>query len=174
MLTQQIAWTIIAAALILFWLAFAVLGTPKIETSGAIVVMQYGRVLGLLALIFALAPPTLLGTLAWRLAWRNEQTLAIAGCCFLGLSLLAGLLLIEVVRVRIVVTMDGITRHSPWTGGATMNWMDVKSVRWSTVNRWYVIRADAAVIRVSQYLRGQGEFRHAVVQHVAAERRISM
>jgi hypothetical protein len=172
MATQQFVWTLLAGAFVLFWLSFAVLATPKIDTAGAIVVMQYGRWLGLMSLIFALAPPTLLVPLAWNVPWKNGQALAMVGVSFLALSLLAGLLLIEVVRVHIVLTTDGITRHSPWTGSVSVKWSEVKRVRFSPLNRWFVIVSDSATIRVSLFLTGQKEFTQALLDNIAVEKRI--
>ena len=170
MKTQQIVWTIVAGALILFWLVFALAGTRKPNAAGAIVVMEYGRVLRLLALIAALSPPTLMATMVWHLIWRSEERLAIAGCSFLAVSLLGGLLLIEIVRLRIVLTEEGITRSSPWTGTVMVKWGDIKSVKWSPINRWFVIQTGSATVRVSRFLLGGNHFRETLRRKVAAER----
>jgi hypothetical protein len=170
MTEQQIAWIVVAVTMILFWLLFALAGARKIEPAGAIVVMEYGKGLRVLALIAALSPPTLLATVMWHLLWRNAERMAMAGGSLFLLSVLGGLLLIEIVRVRIVLTEDGITRYSPWTGTVSVKWNDIKSVRWSSYNRWFVLRTDAATIRVSRSLEGIEVFADTIRRKVAAER----
>jgi hypothetical protein len=169
MTEQQIAWIIVAVTMILFWILFSLAGSRKIESAGAIAVMEYGKGLRVLALIAALSPPTLLATLMWQLLWRNAERMAIAGGSLFLLSVFGGLLLIEIVRVRIVVTEDGITRYSPWTGTASVKWGDIRGVRWSPYNRWFVLRTGVATIRVSRSLEGIDTFAATLRRRVAAE-----
>jgi hypothetical protein len=168
--TLQVALVAVAGGIVFFWLLFALLGPRKHDGQNTIVVLRYGSVLQVLALIAALAPPNLMACIVWMGSWRSESELLMFGVSILGASAIAGLLLIEVVRAQIVLTEDGITRFSPWTGQATLRWADVESVRYSAVNRWFVVRATNATIRVSRHLVGVREFAETVKRKVAAER----
>src|ERR1051325_694887 len=168
--TLQVALVAVAGGIVFFWLLFALLGPRQHDGQNTIVVLRYGSVLQVLALIAALAPPNLMACIVWMGSWRSESELLMFGVSILGASAIAGLLLIEVVRAQIVLTEDGITRFSPWTGQATLRWADVESVRYSAVNRWFVVRATNATIRVSRHLVGVREFAETVKRKVAAER----
>jgi hypothetical protein len=167
--TLQILFVAVAGSLVFFWLIFALFGPRKIAMPGAIV-LRYGSILQTSALIFALAPPTLMACVIWLLPWRDRQTLLIAGASFLATSVIAGLLLIEAVRSVVVLTEEEIMRYSPWKGKLTLRWADVEHVRYSTANRWFVLTGPSGAIRVSRHLEGMRGFADMVKRKVAAER----
>ncbi len=168
--TLRIALVVLAGGIVVFWLLFALLGSRKRDGQNAIVVLRYGSVLQMAALVFALAPPSLMACSVWLRPLENEMRLLTLGASFLATSVIGGLLLIEVVRGQIVVNEEGLTRFSPWTGQATLRWADVESVRYSAVNRWFVLRGSNASIRVSRHLKGMHTFAETVKRKVATER----
>lgn len=170
MSTLQIVLVLLAASVILLWLTLAVRGPRKVETPHVLAVLRHGSALRVLALVLALAPPMLMIFAVGFFSWRNDATLTQAGAAFLATSLLAGLLLVEAVKVQIVLTEDGITRTSPWRGTTTLRWSDIERIRYSAVNRWFVVQSATATIRVSRHLVGLRAFAAAVRQRVPADR----
>jgi hypothetical protein len=168
--TLQIVFLVLAASVILLWLALAVRPSRKVELPNVIAVLRYGSFLRTVALILALAPPTIMVVLVWSLTWRSSSALAMAGTSLLVLSFLAGLLLIEVGTGQIVLAEEGITRFSFWTGWMTLKWSEVQRIRYSTVNRWFVVMGTAGTIRVSRHLAGTATFVETVQRKVASER----
>ncbi len=170
MSTLQTVFVVLAAGMILFWLMFAVLGPRKIDLPNVLAVMQYGPVLRTLALILALAPPTIMSYVIWVFMWRNNTTLATAGGSFLLTSFFAGWLYLETEAAQIVLTEDGITRFSPWVGRVTLAWSEVEAIAYSPVNRWFVVKGGGRTIRVSRHLSGLRIFAETVRRKIAAER----
>ena len=154
----------------LCWLMLAALGPRKADTPNALAVLRYGVILRSLALAFALAPPMMMLYAVWAFLWQTPAALNLAGVLFLAFSAVAGLLLIEVTRVQIVVAEDGITRSSPWSGLATLKWIDVERVRYSSVNQWFTVEGAGGTIRVSRHLEGISEFAGTLKRKVASER----
>src|SRR5687767_7160861 len=134
MLTLQIVLVSLAGCLLLLWSLVALLGGRGRADGG--VVLRYGSVLRVVALVLAWSPPCVAIYVIWNHSWRNENLLVTAGVAFLITSLIAGLLLIEVERTQIQVNDEGITRQSPWTGRAFLKWSEVRRVEYSRVNRW--------------------------------------
>jgi hypothetical protein len=170
MATLQTVFLFSAAGVILFWLTLVVRGPRKIELPNVIAVLRYGKVLRAFGVILALAPPTILAYLLWALTWRDSRMLGLAGACFLVTSLIAGLLLLEVERTQIFLTEDGITHDSPWTGLVTLKWDEIEGLRYSAVNRWFVLAGAGRTIRVSRQFPGLAVFVATVRRKVAAER----
>lgn len=167
---MQNVYVALAAGLMLCWLMLAALGPRKADTPNALAVLRYGVILRSLALAFALMPPMMMLYAVWAFLWQTPATLNFAGVLFLAFSAIAGLLLIEVTRVQIVVTEEGITRFSPWSGLATLKWIDVERVRYSSVNQWFVVESAGGLIRISRHLEGIGEFAGTLKRKVAGER----
>ncbi len=170
MATMQIVWVALAGALMLIWLALVVTGPRKIDAAIVLVVLRYGAVLRTLALVLALAPPMIMVYAVWGFPWRSSNMMNLAALCFLTTSIIAGLLLIEVTRVQVVMTEDGITRDSPWSQSVTLRWIEIERVRYSSVNRWFIVEGAGKAIRVSRHLANIGAFAAAVRHRVAAER----
>jgi hypothetical protein len=166
----QIVWMLLLACMMLLWLVLVVVGPRRIDTPNVLAVLRYGVLLRTLALTVALAPPLMASYVLWVREWRHQATLNLAGISLLSLSVLAGLLLIEVTRVQIVLTDDGITRFSPWSGLAMLKWIEVERIRYSSINRWFVVTGLGQTIRVSRHLAGIGSFAETVRRKVAAER----
>ncbi len=164
---------LLAAGLILLWLVLAVRGPRAIDVPNVVATLRYGAALRTAALILALAPPTMMAFVFWFFAWRNDVTMAIAGGSFFGASLAAGLLFLETRLAQVVLTEDGITRSSPWTGRATLPWSAVERVRYSPLNRWFVLSGAGRTIRVSRHLVGVSIFVDTVRRKVPAERSAS-
>jgi hypothetical protein len=162
---------VLAIAMMVCWLALAVLGPRRVDTSGAVAVLRCGVVMRLLALLIALTPLLIFLYAVWKFEyWVTQAKFNFGGITFLTLSAIVGLWLIEVARVQIVVTEDGITRSSPWSGLAALKWSEVERVRYSSVNRWFIVEGAGHTIRVSRYLGGIGAFADMVRRKVAPDR----
>ena len=170
MSTLQIVFLVLAASVSLLWLALAVARPRAIELPNVVAVLRYGVVLRCLALSFALAPPLIMIYVIAVFPWKTDMMLAIAGVSFLATSVIAGLLLIETTRVQIVLTEDGITRISPWTGKLTLRWNEIERIRYSAANRWFVIDGAGQTMRISRHLIGIGAFADIVRRQVPGPR----
>jgi hypothetical protein len=111
-----------------------------------------------------------MGCAAWLLLWRDVATLAIAGGCFLVTSVIGALLLLEVESVQIAVTEDGLTRYSRWKKPVTLQWVEVEHIRYSTVNRWFVVAGVGRRIHVSRHLSGIAGFVEVMRRKLATAR----
>jgi hypothetical protein len=147
-----------------------VLRPGRIDASNILVVLRYGVVLRTLALGIALTPPLITVYVVWAFLWKSSATLNFAGISLLALSAIAGLLLIEVTRVQVVLTEEGITRFSPWSGPVTLKWIEVEQIHYSSINRWFVVAGARKTIRLSRHLAGMGVFVDTVRRKVALER----
>ena len=166
---MQTVYVCLAAGLMLCWLVLAALGPRKVDVPN-LAVLRYGVMLRSLALAFALVPLMMMLYAVWAFLWKTPAALNLAGVLFMAFSVVAGLLLIEVTRVQIILTEDAITRFSPWSGLATLKWIDVQRVRYSSVNQWFAIESAGTTIRVSRHLVGIGEFAGTLKRKVAGER----
>ncbi len=156
--TLQVVFVCLASALLLFWLAFAMKGPTKVDSANVLAVLRYGSGWRVLALVFAWTPPAVMIYVVVNYAWRDDATLSWAGGSFLATSIIAGLLLVEVERVQIVLSEDGVARLSPWTGRADLKWIEIERIDYAPLNRWIVVTGAGRTIRLSRYLVGIGEF----------------
>ena len=173
MFTMQTVWIMLAVGLMLAWLTLLVIGPRKAETPNALAVLRYGPHLRSLALIFALIPPLIMLYAVWSFFWRTPAMMNIAGMLLLAGSLVAGLLLIEVTRVQVILTEEGITRDSPWSKVLTVKWGEVERVRYSSLNQWFLVVGAGCTIRVSRHLSGIDMFAVMVRRKVMPERWVS-
>lgn len=167
---MQTFWIVLAAGLMLTWLVMVVRGPRGLNSAGALVVLGYGPVVRSLALVLALLPPLIMIYAIWVFPWRRETAMNLAGLCFAGVSLVAGLPLIEATRVQVVVTDESVTRYSPWLGEATLRWSDVESVDYSSLNAWFILSGAGMSIRVSRFLAGLDVFVQTIHRKVPPER----
>jgi hypothetical protein len=170
MSTMQTVYVMVATCMMLFWLVLVVLGPRRVGASNILAVLRYGVVLRTLALALALTPPLITVYVIWAFLWKNQATLNFAGITLLAFSAIAGLLLIEVTRVQVMLTEEGITRYSPWSGPVTVKWIEVEHIRYSSINRWFAVAGAGLTIRVSRHLVGIGIFAQTVRRKVASER----
>jgi hypothetical protein len=166
---MQTVWIVLAAGLMLAWLYLAVFGSPRAEAAGA-TVLCYGPFIRTLALLLALATPMIMIYVVWTFPWPNSSRMNLAGLSLFAFSIVGGLLLIDVTRMQVVVSEEGLARSSPWSGAVTLKWIEVERVRYSAVNRWFVVEGAGRTIRVSRHLAGIGAFVELLRRHVAAER----
>jgi hypothetical protein len=167
MSTTQIIYVAIAAALMLAWLALAIFGPRKLAAPGVLADMRYGTGLRCIALAIALAAPLVMIYVIAMFAWNSDTRVNIAGVALLGTSIIAGVLLIEVMRTQVVVTEDGLTRFSPWSAPSTLRWLEVERVRYSAVNQWFLVEGAGRTIRVSRHLTGVSVFADVVKRRLA-------
>jgi hypothetical protein len=168
--TTQTVYVLLAAGLMLCWLMLVVLGPRRTEVANVLVVMRYGVVLRTFALVVALAPPLIMIYAIWAFPWRTSGMLNAAGIAFLATSIVGGLLLIEVTRVQILLTEEGLHRFSPWSGAVSLNWIEVERVGYSAANRWFTVEGAGRTVRVSRHLGDTRNFVEIVRRKVAAER----
>ena len=171
MMTLQIVFTILAGAILALWLGVASRRPRKIAVANVVAELVYVRSLRVMSLCFALTPPTLLLCLIWRLNWRDEQMLILAGSLFLCLALPPGLLLVEVARTQVILSEEGLTRVSPWRATAVLAWTEIDRVRYSALNRWYELHAGGRTVRISCLLDGIAKFVDLARTKIPAERR---
>ncbi|MBI3821782.1 MAG: hypothetical protein HY289_03775 [Planctomycetes bacterium] len=167
---MQILYVSLAGVLMFCWVVLAFRGPRKVETPNVLGVLRYGAGIRMLALGLALLQPLIVVYVVWVFPWRTERALHLAGVSFLTFGVIAGLLLIESTRVQVVVTDEGLTRYSPWTGPLTLKWIEVERVGYSSVNRWFIVEGAGRTIRASRHLADIRVFADAVRRHVAAER----
>jgi hypothetical protein len=167
---MQTVFVVLAVLLMSCWLALAVLGPRRMDKANALAVLRYGVVLRMLALLLAMTPLVILLYAMRKFHWETPAKFNLAGFAFLTFSAIVGLWLIEVARVQIVVTEDGITRSSPWSGVATLKWSEIERVRYSSANRWFVVEGAGHTIRVSRYLTGIGVFAEVVERKITADK----
>ena len=168
--TTQTVYVLLAASLMLCWLVLVVVGPRRTEVANVLVVLRYGVVLRTLALVFALLPPLIMIYAIWAFPWRTSGMLNAAGIAFLATSIVGGLLLIEVTRVQVLLTEEGLHRFSPWSGAVALKWIEVERVGYSAANRWFTVEGAGRTIRVSRHLGGIGDFVGLVRRKLAAER----
>ena len=163
----QILFLSLAVALFLFWTAVALVPRRAVKAGNVLAELRYGRTLRLFALVVALAIPTLTAVLMWVTAWHGTQRLLLAGVSLTGLSLLGGALLLEVERVVLTITADGLIGDSPWRRRREIRWSEIARVTYSSLNRWYAITDSAGrTIRASAYLVGLPVLLHALRERV--------
>jgi hypothetical protein len=89
------------------------------------------------------------------------------GICLI-FTAVSGYLLLECFFARLVVSQDGITSLSPWSGRRTFRWGEIDSIRYST---WYVIVGPGGKkIYASEYLSGFTELSAEFRQRIPPER----
>jgi hypothetical protein len=168
--TVRTVYIALAVTLLAVWLLLAVFGPRKLQIPGVLGDMRYGPWLRSLALALALAAPLIMVYGIWNFSWRNETRLNIAGVAYLATCIIMGLPLIEVTRTQVVVTEEGLTRFSPWSGPATLKWTEVERVRYSAANRSFVVDGAGRTISVSRHLAGIDGFAATVRRKLATER----
>src|SRR5262245_37184116 len=127
-LPMQTFYVASALGLMLVWLALAVIGPRKVDVPSTLTRLRYGALIRSLALVLALALPMITVYVVAKFLWSTPTKLNLAGISLLSLSMIAGLPLIEVSRVQIVVSEDGLTKLSPWLGLNTIKWTEVVRV----------------------------------------------
>jgi hypothetical protein len=84
--------------------------------------------------------------------WAN-----IAGVVMLGTF--GMVLLWESFKWQLIITPSGLTCRSPWTGGRTLPWSEIESVKYSRLNSWYIVRShDGKSFRLSIIVPGVKRF----------------
>ncbi len=169
MTTLQIVFIGLASALIFAWLFLALAGPRKIDAPNA-VILRYGSLLRMFALVLALMLPSFMIYVIWNFLWKTDTRLIMAGMSFFMTSVIGGLLLIEVERTQIAAGEEGIKRFSPWTGQAVLKWSEIDRVTYSPLNRWIVVEGADKTIRISRHLTGVGAFVKLLRGKVAPER----
>ncbi len=170
MFILQVAFLVLAASIIFFWLTYALTGPRKIDQSGLLHLLQYGWMVRTAALVLAVMPPVLMASVVWLLPWRNQGMLMLAGISFLATSVIAGLLLFEVEGVQIALSEEGISRFSRWGRPISLKWIDVERVGYSRLNRWFIVGGATQTIKVSRHLVGIAAFAAIVRRKVGVER----
>src|SRR5262245_13483565 len=171
MTTPQIAFLAVAWGLMLVWLLLTFLGPRKVDAPNVLHVLRYGAMLRTLALVLALLPPMIMTYVIATFPLRNEKALYVAGCSFLAVCLIGGVLLIEVARGQVWISEDKVWRISPWSRQPIeIAWSEVEQVSYSSVNSWFLVRGAGKTARVSTYLIGIGEFVRAARRKLTLDR----
>ena len=101
-------------------------------------------------------------------SWENETRLHIAGASFVITSIVMALPLLEVTRTQVVVTEEGLTRFSAWSGPITLKWTEIERIRYSIANQTFSVQGAGRIIRVSRHLTGVGVFAESVQRKLAS------
>jgi hypothetical protein len=163
-----------AVGLFVFWLAAAMASHRPPADVKIIAELRYSRGIRLFALLLVLIIAGLMIFVIWFLPWlpSRQPYLIAAGCTFLGLNLLGGLLLLETARVRLYLTEDALIGDSPWRRRRTIRWQEVENVTYSPLNRWFtVIGPGGRAIRASRSLAGLSDLLEMLKTRVPPERR---
>jgi hypothetical protein len=149
----QIATVIVAAVVYLVWAVLVLLPLGPIQPVTDPVVVRHGWLIRGLAILCAFVPAAIV-VLAFVTDASGPDIYAIIGL-IVFMSLLVSLLLLEAVRVRLVVSEEGVQLDSPWRGQRFMRWEDVLEVRYSESAQWFILYSkDGRKLRASTWLDG--------------------
>ncbi|MFO0966331.1 MAG: hypothetical protein U0793_12210 [Gemmataceae bacterium] len=158
----------LAAGLIVLWIYLARRPLPAPRPGD--VVLSYRGALRIFAWLAALAIPVFLIAVMLGRGPFTTNPLPL-GATLLAAGFVAGLLVLETERVRIGVNHTGIRGLSPWRRRREFGWHQIKEIRFSGLNRWFVvIGPEEKKIRVSCFLGNVKHFVEKVKEHVPAEK----
>jgi hypothetical protein len=141
---------------------------PRLDATSGERIFSYVRGFKALALI-SIVLPVFNGVLSLYLYRAGDADYSIwFGICLIFAAVSAYLLL-ECFAARLLVSDQGITSLSPWTGQRTFRWEEIESICYSKKSMWYVIVGPVRKkIYASEYLSGFGvlstEFRKRIPQ----------
>ncbi len=158
----------LACSMLAGWLLLAVFGSRKLDVPGALANMRFGPALRSVVLILALIGPFMMLFVLNSSEWKNATRLNIAGVSFLVTCFFMALPLIEVTRTQIVVTEEGLTRFSAWSGPTMRKWSEIERIRYSAVNQSLIVEGCGRIIRVSRHLAGMDIFAATVKRKLAS------
>jgi hypothetical protein len=161
----QLATVIVAAVVYLVWAVLVLLPLGPIQPVTDPVVVRHGWLMRGLAILCSFVPAAIV-VLAFVTDAQGEDIYAIIGL-IVFMSLLVSLLLLEAVRVRLVVSDEGVQLDSPWRGQRFIFWKDVSEVRFSQSAHWFILYArDGRKIRASTWLAGVIALVHGFRKHL--------
>jgi hypothetical protein len=160
---------VVAVVMAACWLGLMLWPASRIQAENPVAVLRYSRWWRIGSFLGAIAPLVMLVYAMHYFQWESPAKRNLGGFIYLALSVIVGLLLIEVSRVQIVLAEDAILRSSPWSGLASLKWSEVERIRYSMINRWFTAEGAGVVIRVSQNLSGIRIFADLVQRKVAPQ-----
>jgi hypothetical protein len=126
-------------ALILFGLAAISARRPgKLDPVTGELLMTYSLPLRVMGVGLGLLVPTLLIVLLIAVPPKKQEEVLAVGIGGTAFTLLAGFLLLETLRFRIVVSEAGLRSHSPWRPVRFLPWEEVRSVTSHSPTSYFV------------------------------------
>jgi hypothetical protein len=131
---------------------------------------RYSAFLRWFAIFAAFGIPTAITSLVVAYPPRGNQVWYVIGAYSLFAAL--GLPLYwETSRYCILVTPDGIERRSAWNKQLFLAWDEIREVRYSSLNSWFVLEGESGQkIRISTFLGGLTEFLRLIEDQIPPER----
>lgn len=127
---------------------------PTIDPATGARIFSYVRGFKALALISVILP-VFMGAGALVLYRSGESDYPVWLIICLIFTAMSGYLLLECFFARLILSEEGITSLSPWTGERFFRWGELESIGYSKLSRWFVlIGPGRKKIYASEYLKG--------------------
>jgi hypothetical protein len=150
---EQLLIVLVAAAVYVGWAILLVLPLPVIQPVRDPVVVRHGWLARVLGIGGALIPAALV-VLGFVADATEEAAYAIL-VFVVFVALLHTILLLEIVRVRLVVSDVGVQLDSPWGRQRFLHWDEIVDVQYSQSGHWFVLYGkNGRKIRASTYIAG--------------------
>jgi Bacterial PH domain len=129
---------------------------PTVDPATGASIYTYVRGTKILMLI-GIILPVFMGAVSLSLYRGGDSDYSVWLIICLIFAAMTAWALLEVFVVRLIVSEEGITSVSPWTGRRFFRWDEIEQIRYSKFSRWYVIAGPARKkIYASEYLNGFG------------------
>jgi hypothetical protein len=146
------------AVLLVLGLAAAVARAgPKVDEQARTFTVEYSWLIKGIGLVTGLGMPLLVIGLMFVVRFRTERDVYAAGGLLLFFGLLGGWLLLESMRVRVVVSEQGVVGYSPWRAVRSFRWDEVKQVYFSQTSNFVIVGPGGKKIKVNVLLTGVRE-----------------
>lgn len=66
--------------------------------------------------------------------------------------LLMALYILLALRLRIIIRPDGFNYYSPWKNDSFVSWSEVLTMRYSSINDWFIVDTSSNRFRISTHL----------------------
>lgn len=117
-------------------------------------VLRYPRTFVIIGWVFGILPALGIVIMILFVRPQNRGDWIAVIAMILGFSSLGGILINE-GRAYLLLLADGIHSFSPWRGHIDLHWSDIRTVKFSRLLQWFVIRTNSGeVIRAHNYMGG--------------------
>jgi hypothetical protein len=154
---------------LVLWAMFALARRqPQVHSETGTAILRHSWMIKAAALLGI--PLTAIGpAVMWEAGWVGPQM--IAGAVYTAVFGAGALYaILDAYFTWVAVTTEGILHHTPWRGTRGLIWAEISAVRYSTVNRWFVLVTAKDRLRVSAYMVGILCFIDALRRHLPAEK----
>jgi hypothetical protein len=132
---------------------------PKVDRGTGDFVLAHGPVLKILGLVFlVLVPGGIIVLVMYHPPKNSAELYGCLGMTF-GFAVLGLALTLEAKFTQVRFSESGVSSRTVWTGTKHIDWSELMSVQYSTLNTWFVlVGVHGTRIRVSQWLVGINAF----------------